>query len=74
MEYRKLFHKAKIIRTFYKYYNSDSETEQWLTVTPFEDISGLIYMNEEEIIEEEFKEEWNYESFMVNLLNTNAWK
>mgnify|MGYP006363258427 CR=1 FL=1 len=69
MELQKLYHKDKLIRIFYKYYNSDTENIVWLTVTPYEDVSGLIYMVES--IDEEFNSEWNYESFMRNLLNTN---
>ena len=69
MELQKLYHKDKLIRIFYKYYNSDTENIEWLTVTPYEDVSGLIYMVES--IDEEFSSEWNYESFMRNLLNTN---
>ena len=72
MELQKLYHKDKLIRIFYKYYNSDTENIVWLTVTPYEDVSGLIYMDEFESIEDEFKSEWNYESFMSNLLNTNT--
>lgn len=71
MELQKLFHKDKLIRVFYKYYNSDTEKIEWLTITPFDDVSGLIYMDEFEQIDEEFNSEWDYESFMRNLLNTN---
>lgn len=71
MELQMLYHKDKLIRIFYKYYNNDTENIVWLTVTPYEDVSGLIYMDEFESIEEELQSEWNYESFMRNLLNTN---
>lgn len=72
MELQMLYHKDKLIRIFYKYYNNDTENIVWLTVTPYEDVSGLIYMDEFESIEEELQSEWNYESFMSNLLNTNT--
>lgn len=71
MELQMLYHKDKLIRIFYKYYNNETENIVWLTVTPYEDVSGLIYMDEFESIEEELQSEWNYESFMRNLLNTN---
>lgn len=67
-----LFHREKVIRIFYKYFNNGIDVIQWLSVSPEENISGLVYMNEYENIEECVEREWTYESFMSNLLNTNT--
>ena len=31
---------------FYKYYNEDCESVQWLAIEPQEDFSGLVYMDD----------------------------
>jgi hypothetical protein len=67
---KNLYHTAKIVRTFYKYWNSDTEKEEWLTCTPYEDIAGLYYLNECEDTIEDFCPEWDYNTYIKNLLNT----
>lgn len=68
-----MYQTGKITRTFYKYYNTDIEKIQWLTITPSENVSGLIYMDEFSSTEEDFKPEWEYSSFIRELLNTSTY-
>lgn len=66
------YHTAKVKRYFYKYFNEDTETIQWLNVSPCDSVSGLVYMNDFITVEEEPIQEWNYNTFMSNLLNTSV--